>query len=62
MEVLKVGVPVLVPKPSLLREKLGVVSFLLVLCYCADSGVYGEIVPQLLLPVSMWVSSHFLDA
>ena len=42
------------PNPSLLGEKLVVVSALLIVC-CALGGVYGEIVSQPRLPLLMWV-------
>lgn len=45
------------PNPSLLREKLGTLSSLSIVCYCARSGVYGKPVSQLFLPISMWVFS-----
>lgn len=46
--------------PSLLREKLQVLSFLPVVGHHARSGVYGKIMSQLLLPTLMWFLSHFL--
>lgn len=45
------------PNTSLLREKLGTLSSLSIVCYCARSGVYGKPVSQLFLPISMWVLS-----
>lgn len=42
--------------PSLLREKLGVVSSLLILCCCAQCGVYGDKVPQPFLPIWMYIT------
>lgn len=54
MQVLKVEVPDI----ELLREKLWDLSFLLVVACCPGSGVYGKIVSCLLLPSSVWFSSH----
>ena len=40
--------------PLLLREELEL-HFLPIVGCCAESGVYGEIVSQPLLPTPMWV-------
>ena len=45
------------PNSSLLREKLGVVSFLLTVCCCTGGRVCGKSVSQSLLPILMWVLS-----
>lgn len=54
--------PVWGAHPSLLREKLQVLSFLPVEDYHAEGGggVYGDIVCQPLQPASMWFSSASL--
>lgn len=39
----------------LLREKLGVVGSLLIVCFPTGSGVYRKIVSQPLLPTCVWV-------
>ena len=46
--------------PSVLREMLGVVSSLPIVCCCAWDGVYGEIVTQPLLPDSVCVLFSFV--
>lgn len=48
------------PNPLLLREKLRVCGFLLVVWHCARGGVYGESVSQPFLLVSMWEFSQCL--
>lgn len=42
------------PNPSLLREKLGVVSSFSSICPFAGGWVYGKIVSPPLLPISVW--------
>ena len=54
VEVLKDEVPDVGSKPLLLRERRGVLNSLLVVGHSAGDGVYGEIVSQPLLPISMW--------
>lgn len=53
MEVLKVGVLDIESNPSLLREKLGVVTSFPVVFRCARGGVYSKLVSYHLLLVSM---------
>lgn len=45
------------PNPLILREKLKLTGFLLVIWQCARGEVYGESVSQPFLPVSMWLFS-----
>lgn len=40
--------------PPLLREKLGIVSSLLIVACCPSGGIYGETVSQPLLSALMW--------
>lgn len=47
------------PNSLLLREKLGVVSGLQIVCHCPENRVYGKSVSQNFLPISMWVFSLF---
>lgn len=42
------------PNP-LLRKKFGVVGFLLIICCCAKSGIYGESVSPCSLLLTVWV-------
>lgn len=47
--------------PSLLREKLWVLSCFLIVNRCAKTGVFGEIVSQPFQPISMWFPSSLPD-
>ena len=46
------------PSPSLLREKLGVVSSHPSVGHCVRGEVYSKSVSQPFLPFLMWVFSH----
>ena len=59
LQVLKVGVSDMRFDPLALREKLQVLSSLLIVGHCTRGGVYGEIVSQPLLSSLMWVFFFF---
>lgn len=42
-----------IPNPAFLKEKLGVVRSLPIVCHLTYAGVHGKIVPQPLFPASM---------
>lgn len=52
--VLKVGEQVVVSKPFTSQAETGSCEFLPGVCY-AGGGVYGKIVPQLFLPILMYI-------